>query len=80
MFAPRTGTGFLFATFWGVITFVVFNPSTNDAVAMVLAMVVSIVADLFIRWRSARRLRQQRRDAGAHLPARRRAAHEAGQN
>ncbi len=64
MFAPRTGTGFLFATFWGVITFVVFNPSTNDAVAMVLAMVVSIVADLFIRWRSARRLRReaQRRD------------------
>ena len=64
MFAPRTGTGFLFATFWGVITFVIFNPSTNDAVAIVLAMVVSIAADLFIRWRSARRLRReaQRRD------------------
>ncbi len=64
MFAPRTGTGFLFATFWGVITFVIFNPSTNDAVAIVLAMVVSIAADLLIRWRSARRLRReaQRRD------------------
>ena len=69
MFAPRTGSGFLFASFFGVFTFVIFNRALNDAFVIGLAMVVSIAADLIIRWRSARRLRREaeraRRDADA---------------
>ena len=65
MIAPRTGYGFLLATFFGVITFVVLNRAINDAVAIGLALVVSVLADLFIRWRAARRLLREaeRRDA-----------------
>ncbi len=59
MFAPRTGSGFLFASFFGVFTFVIFNRALNDAVVIGLAMAVSIAADLIIRWRTARRLRRE---------------------
>jgi TRAP-type C4-dicarboxylate transport system permease large subunit len=68
MLAPRTGTGFLLATFFGLITYVILNPTQSSTVAIILAMVVSVIADVFIRWRSARRLRREarRRDEAAH--------------
>lgn len=72
MLAPRTGTGFLLATFFGVITYVILNPTQSSVVAIVLAMVVSVIADVFIRWRGARRLRREaerRDDAGRDADA-----------
>ena len=66
MIAPRTGYGFAISVFAGVMTWVFLNPSTNGVISIGAALVVSVVVDLFIRWRSARRQRREAdRDAAA---------------
>ncbi len=73
MIAPRTGYGFAMSVFSGVITWVFLNPAMGTTIAIGVAMVVSVGVDLFIRWRSARRLR---REAGRRAEAERDAEDE----